>query len=524
MKGTLANPTPKIARWLGGVFVGVAVAQVLSAALWNHQGGTHIVWFPGAVLLSALLSCGVRLWPALVLAAHMGVLATGVAFGLPVLDTALVITPPVLLTPLAAWLLLQAPGESPLLQNFTKLFAFAVIAVGALPALSATLIEIASRYTSFQGTVLSDWPNIALAHALGYVLYVPVWISLRSPDAAVRRAGRIPMAFLVAMVASIALLGVLWYAFDDMPALIPLLCLIPAPIVIAACIRAQMAGSSVAMFLIVIMAAHLSVRGYGPFVAETAQRTTLAVQLWTLTASLSALIVAAVIEQRRAAQRALDNARDDIRALAGRLIATQEQERARLARDLHDDINQRLAATSIGLSALRRRVPLSEAHAVSQIQSQVVTLTEDLRQLSHQLHPSWLAHVGLHHSLEALCASPRFPVSPRVVLSVDPAATALPGEVTLCFYRVVQEALNNALHHAAASVVTIDVSVSQDNAALRIVDDGRGFDTDEVNAHGPGIGLTSMSERAKLLGGTFQLQSVPGKGVDLCIQVPLKAA
>jgi signal transduction histidine kinase len=524
VRGTLANPTPHVGLWAGGVFAGVAVAQMLSAALWNHQGGTHIVWFPGAVLLSALFSTPARLWPALVLAAYLGVLTTGVAFGLPLFDTALVIAPPILLTPVAAWLLLRVPGDAPLLENFTKLFAFAAIAVGVLPAISAALIEIAARYTSFQGTVLSDWANIALAHALGYVLYVPVWISLRSPGAAVRSAGRIPLSFLLGMGCSIFLLGLLWVVFDDTPALIPLLCLAPAPILVAACFRGQMAGSSVAMFLIVIMAAHLSVRGYGPFVAETPQRTTLAVQLWTLTASLCALTVAALVEQRRAAQRLLDNAQDDIRALAGRLIATQEQERARLARDLHDDINQRLAATSIGLSALRRRVPQSEAHAVSQIQSQVVTLSEDLRQLSHQLHPSWLAHVGLHHSLEALCASPRFPMSPRVVLSVDPAATALPNEVTLCFYRVVQEALNNALHHAAASVVTIDVSISQDNAALRIIDDGRGFDTAVVKAHGPGIGLTSMSERAKLLGGSFELQSTPGKGVDLCIQVPLKAA
>jgi len=524
VRGTLANPTPDATRWFGGVFVGAVIAQVLSAALWSQQSGTHIVWFPGAVLLGALLSSPRRLWVLLMVAAYFGVLATGVAFDLPVFDTAMVIVPPVLLAPAAAWVLLRAPGDEPLLQNLRKLLIFALVAVGVLPAMSATFIEAISRYTSFQGSVLSDWPNIALAHALGYVLYIPVWISVRSPDAALRHVGRLSVSFVLAMLASLVLLGLAWYVFDGVPAVFPLLCLAPAPILVGACFRAQMAGSSVAMFLIVVMAAHMSVRGFGPFVTETPQLTTLAVQLWTLSAALCALTVAAVVEQRVASQRALDQAQDDIRALAGRLIATQEQERARLARDLHDDINQRLAAASLGLSALRRRVPLAEAGAVSQIQSQMVTLSEDVRQLSHQLHPSWLEHVGLHHSLEALCASPRLPVQPRVVLSVDAEATTLPNEVTLCFYRVVQEALNNALHHASASVVTIDVSVSHGNAALRIVDDGRGFDPSLVKTYGPGIGLTSMSERAKLLGGSFQLLSMPGKGVDLCIRVPLKAA
>jgi two-component system sensor histidine kinase UhpB len=519
---TLRSPAQDTTLWFGGVLVGAATAQFLSAALWSQQGGTHIAWFPGAVLLGALLANPVRRWAPLMLAALIGLTIACVGiFGLPLLDTLMVLVAATVLIPLAAWLLLRVPGEAPLLEDFNKLMAFGVIVVVALPAASATLVNHVTGYTSFPGTVLSDWPNIALAHALGYVLYIPAWISARSPEAAVRHSGRLSASFLVAMMLSVGLLGLVWYTFGDRPGLLPLLCLAPAPVLTAACLRAQMAGSSAVMFVIVVMAAHMSVGGHGPFVAGTPQDTTLAVQLWTLGASLCALVVGAIVEQRHAGQRALNLARDDMRELAGRLIATQEQERARLARDLHDDVNQRLAATSIGLSTLRRRVPPSVAGDVAHLQDQVIELSEDLRLMSHQLHPGWLSHAGLREALEALCAPPRHDSEPRFLLSVPPEAAGLSGEIALCFYRIVQEALRNALRHADATRVDIAVALANGQAVLRVADDGKGFDTTAVRFHPAGIGLISMSERAKLLGGSFDLRSAPGKGVDLCIRIPL---
>ncbi|MET0936585.1 MAG: ATP-binding protein [Luteibacter sp.] len=510
--------------WCGGIFLGVMAAQMLSAALWSHQGGTHIVWFPGAVLLGALLATSRRLWLPLMFSAFAGLVATGVAFGLPAVDTALVVTPAVMLTPVAAWVLQLMPTRMPPLEDFNKLYAFAIVAVIALPAACATLIEYASHYTGFRGTVLSDWPNVALAHALGYALYVPVWISVRCPEAAVRHEGRLPVDFVLLMVVSVALLGVVWYGYGSVAVLTPVLCLAPAPIIIAAIIRAQMTGSSIAVFVIVIMAGHLSVRGHGPFVAGTPQLTTLALQLWALLASFSALILGVVVEQRFSGRRALADAHVELREMTGRLIATQEQERARLARDLHDDINQRLAASSIGLSALRRRVAPSIQSDVSQIQRQVIALSEDVRQLSHELHPSCLQHAGLRDSLEALCHAQRRPRAPHVVFIADRAIDVLSADIALCFYRVTQEALANVVRHAEASQVTIKASITHDRASLWIFDDGRGFDMQELQEAGPGIGLISMNERAKLLGGSFELRSAPGKGVDICLRIPLETS
>jgi two-component system sensor histidine kinase UhpB len=507
--------------WCGGVFVGVIAAQLLSTALWSHQGGTHIAWFPGAVLLSVLLSVPPRLWPACILASLLGMLTVAVGFHLPVTDTLLVVTPSLLLTSVAAWLLQLVPDSAPPLEDFGKLAVFGVVAVVLLPAVSATCIEYVSRFTSFRASVLMDWPNIALAHALGYALYVPVWVSVRCPDAAVRHATHVPWGFVGIELVMVAILGVIWYLLGDRVELTPLLCLAPAPIIISACIRTQMTGSSIVVFIIVILAAHLSVLNKGPFLSETPQQTTLALQLWTLAVSLSALTLGVLVEQRAAARRALTVAHSDVREMAGRLIATMEQERARLARDLHDDVSQRLAASSIGLSALRRRLDPKHRADVSTIQDQVIALSEDVRQLSHELHPSCLAHAGLYDALESLCVGHRRARGPQIFFVGDRKADQLAPEVALCFYRVTQEALANALRHAAATKITVKVSVAMEQTALWIFDDGVGFDAASTYVARPGIGLISMQERTKLLGGSFDIRSAPGRGVDLCVRIPL---
>lgn len=507
--------------WCGGVFAGVCIAQVLSAALWNHQYGTHIVWFPGAVLLGALLVNAIRRWAALFASAFLGLVATGVAFGLPLTDTALVIAAALLLVPVAGWLLRQMPEALPNLDDFTRLAALVMVAVAALPALSAALVEHAARFTTFRGSVLSDWQNIAMAHSLGYVLYLPVWFSLRNPDAAVRQPGTLSALFVVLMFLGFVALGVLWYTLGDRPGLVPVMCLAPAPVVIFAIVRTQMSGSSITIFIIALLAAHMSVNGYGPYIADTAPNSTLAVQLWSLLAALCALILSVVVEQRFSSRRALGRAHEDLRELAGRLIATQEQERARLARDLHDDINQRLAASSIGLSALRRQVAPALHSDVNQLRELLVSVSEDVRQLSRQLHPSILEHAGLRDALEALCHAPRRASTLEIVLIVDRGVDRLPHDIALCFYRVTQEAIANALRHAAATRLTIKASLDVDGASLWIFDNGRGFDPVGDRPARPGLGLISMSERAKLLGGRFELRSAPGKGVDLWMHIPL---
>lgn len=507
--------------WWLRVFIGVVAAQLLSAMLWSQQGGTHVAWFPGAVLLAVLLTVTPVIWVGCVGSALVGMAVIALGFQVSVADTLLVAAPPFLLVPVAARILLWVPGGGSPLEDFGKLAAFGAVAIIALPLVSAACIDYASRFTAFHHGILGDWRNIALAHALGYALFVPLWISLRSPDAAIRHQGRLPWAFMFIEAILIGSLSIMWRVWGAHTVLVPLLCLAPALLIIAASVRMQMTGSSIVVFAIVVVAARLSVQGHGPFVGGTPQATTLALQLWALIASTSALAFGVVVEQRFAARRALQVANVEVRSMAARLIATMEQERARLARDLHDDINQRLAVSSIGLSALRRRLAPEFRSEVARIQSQVVALSDDVRHLSHDLHPTCVTQAGLYDALERLCDGGRRDDGPDVILVADHRVDELPADTGLCLFRIAQEALGNAIRHAHARTVTMKLSVSATHAILWIFDDGVGFAPGARQKAQPGLGLVSMHERAKLLGGSFEVRSIPGRGVDLCIRIPL---
>jgi signal transduction histidine kinase len=518
--GTEANDPRRAATWCAVTCAGVVAAQLVSSTLWSHQNGSHVIWFPGAVLLGVLLANPRHRWPALVACGYVGLVATLCALGLPLPDVALVTLPTMFLVPGAAWAMRKVPRQMPALQDFRMLVAFVVIGVIALPLCSVALTAALSVPTRLRESVLSDWVNLTMANALGHALFLPAWCSLRARDSALRRAGGVDTGFVILMTLALVLLTIAWYAFGGLMEYRPLLCLAPAPIAIAAVLAAQMTGSSITVFAVAVMAAHLTSHGYGPFTAATPQDTTLALQVWTLLAAVSALVVAVVVEQRAAAARSLVAAHVELRELAGRLIATQEQERGRLARDLHDDINQRLAAASIDLSTLRKRLPPEYREDVTGLQDRIVALSDDVRQLSHQLHPTCLQHAGLRGALENLCRHPPGHAWPRVRLLADREVDELSPEIALCFYRVAQEALANAVRHANASEIALRAMVDDDVATLRITDDGKGMDTPTCPAARAGIGITSMHERAKLLGGSFAIRSTPGKGVDVCIRIP----
>jgi signal transduction histidine kinase len=244
------------------------------------------------------------------------------------------------------------------------------------------------------------------------------------------------------------------------------------------------------------------------------------VQLWMLGMAMASLFLAALVEQRRTTQRALTVSSTEVRELAGRLIVAQEQERARIARDLYDDINQRLALASIRLSALRRKVHESNRQDVSQLQNDLIALSEDVRHLSHDLHPSMLTQTGLTAALAGLCQAQRHRSGPAIELKVAPQAKDLSQDVSLCLYRVAQEALGNAIKHASARRIEVALKIGDANVDLSIKDDGKGFATDEKGRRG--LGLMSIDERTKLLGGSYRLYSTLGKGTELCICIPLE--
>jgi len=214
--------------------------------------------------------------------------------------------------------------------------------------------------------------------------------------------------------------------------------------------------------------------------------------------------------------------------LGGRLIAAQEVERARIARDLHDDVSQQIAALSIALSSLKRRAA-TIAHGTeleadaSSLQQRATTLANSVQVLSHDLHPDVLRHVGLAASLTTQCNELSLSQGLATTCSAEGDFESIDPEAALCLYRITEEALHNVVKHAHAHEAKVLLIRNGDNAELTIADDGNGFDI-RTRTSGTGIGLVSIAERARLLGGTVSVLTTLNKGTQVRVRIPIHAS
>ena len=216
-------------------------------------------------------------------------------------------------------------------------------------------------------------------------------------------------------------------------------------------------------------------------------------------------------------------AEDALRELTRRLIRAHEDERALLARELHDDVTQRLAVLAIDVGRAELAAPhAAQADAMRSVREQLVRLSEDIHSLAYQLHPSILEELGLVEALRAECE--RRTRQGRLAVTMDPEPMAAePGkDAQLCLFRVAQEALNNAARHAGVNAATVTLRRADDGVLLAVRDEGVGFDP---ASPGPShsLGLAGMRERVNLVNGTLDIETAPGRGTTIVAWVPAHA-
>ena len=215
------------------------------------------------------------------------------------------------------------------------------------------------------------------------------------------------------------------------------------------------------------------------------------------------------------------------RNLAGRLISSQEAERARIARDLHDGVCQEMASITVDLSFLRRKSDDAQSPGFQEllrsVEQRSANVAETLRLLSHGLHPAVLKHIGLVAALQADCVEVERQYQMAVTLNIEDDVEPVPPLVALSLFRIGQEALRNAARHARAPHATVSISRDPLGLTLSITDDGDGFDIEGVRQNG-GLGLVSIEERARLVRGTATFHSHPGVGTIVVIRIPVDGA
>jgi signal transduction histidine kinase len=236
-------------------------------------------------------------------------------------------------------------------------------------------------------------------------------------------------------------------------------------------------------------------------------------------------VLASVIDisDRKQALDGLRESQHELRVLTGRLLQAQETERRRIARELHDDLNQSLALLSVELDVLGHKPSEPAAQLrerMQELSARVKQLSSAVHDLSHQLHPAKLEQLGLLATVRGLCKELTQSHGLPIEFSHHDVPAALPEDASLCLYRVVQEALRNVIKHSGARHAEVELSGRLDAIGVRIVDDGAGFDPGSVPGKGR-LGLVSMRERLRLVRGTITIGARPSGGTRIEASVPL---
>lgn len=331
----------------------------------------------------------------------------------------------------------------------------------------------------------------------------------------------------------------------------PALLYLPLPLLLWAAIRFGPRGAGSALLVVSVFEIWGAIHGFGPFATQSAEMNALSVQLFLILASMPLMFLAALIKERERSheaafqegerlelaldtaqqasqalsdsQQELHQSHNQIRKLLGRLIDVQEAERRRISRELHDDLNQKIATLSISISRLKRKIPMQDGELITELDELRETangLTNEVRRLSHQLHPAVLEHLGLVKALESYIASFADEERIDVQLTSEIGEERIPFQTSICLYRVAVEALRNVARHSGAESAVVLLKRVRENLELEVSDSGKGFDV-ETFKQGGGLGLISVEERLRLLQGSCEIHSAPDRGTTLIARVPL---
>lgn len=229
----------------------------------------------------------------------------------------------------------------------------------------------------------------------------------------------------------------------------------------------------------------------------------------------------------KVSQEELRQSREELRALAGLLLTAQEEERRRIARDLHDDVNQRLAMLAMDL----RRIEKGEAGDLADIGGMVRSITgrltavsDDVRQMAYRFHPSILDDLGLMKAVRRLVDDFSASTGVEAVYVHHDSLSPIPTDLATCVYRIAQESLNNVARHAKATEVEVELICDEGMITLSVRDNGVGFDAVNASQGRGRLGLLSMKERVRLVRGTLNVSSSPGGGTHIDVGVPLSGS
>jgi len=475
-----------------------------------------VFWPPNAILLAALLLAPAGLWWALLLAVLPAHLLAHLPNGIPIstaLGWFLSNTAEALIGAACISRFARRKSLFETAQGLLVFLAFGVLLAPLLTSLMDAAVVVATRsgegYWRLAATRL-------FSNMLAQLTLVPmIMIFVQAGDVRIWQAGWKRQLEASSLAAGIVLAGVLVFGAEHVsPGNIPALVYVPLPLLLWASLRFGLGGLSASLLGIALISTWNGMHGRGPFDSPSMMENVLSLKVLLCMVAVPLMLLAAVIADRRRTEESL-------RDTSGRLIDAQEQERHHIARELHDDIGQRLTLVELGLENAKEDCDSSLKPRLSELHNQVREISVATHEMSHGLHPSHLEHLGFVTAIRRLCHDVEREKSVDIHFIAEGLPERLPAPISLCLYRVTQEALQNVVRHSAASDAMVSMKAGDGLLLLSIVDDGVGFAV--VRQAESGLGLTSMRERLRSVGGTLEIASERMKGTRIDVSVPLPA-
>ena len=466
------------------------------------------LWPGAAVLVSVLLLVPRKIWPVLLPAGIIGFILRNVSVGLQPGVIVLLHTADTIGILIAALGLSYSFGGIPRLNNVKALGKYCFFTI-LLSSFLSSFIGAAAV-----GDYWSNWAIWFLSHVLAFLTITPAvlyWVSSRNVWT---RASPQKWQEATALAVALILLGCVVFLVPWRPAP-PAVLYSFVPFLLWAALRFGAAGVSNSMIIISFLAVWGAVHGRGPFLSPDPLGSVLSLQLFLVFAGIPFIFLAVLADEREEAQEALSG-------VSRKLIEAHEQERTLIARELHDDVCQRLAMLSLRAEKAskngRNKQVLDDQ--LEKIRQQCSDLASDVQNLSHQLHPSTLDNLGLVAAVKSFCREISQHNDVVVDFSDRTIPNTLPRDVSLALFRVIQEALHNSVKHSGGKHFEVHLQGEGAGIELEVSDRGMGFDVSEAR-NNSGLGLVNMAERIHQVNGSFSVDSRLNIGTKIRVHVPL---
>jgi signal transduction histidine kinase len=413
--------------------------------------------------------------------------------------------------------------------------ALAVFGASASAMVSAsigTAFLHAARLQSYSG-LDTAWLVYWLGDAMGALIVTPLALTI-ADVLTIRDKARFLELLALLLVLPVVCVAV----FGDLSSFstnVHLTAFAVLPFVLWASARLGMGITTFSIFLVSTVATIDTALGYGPFASGNPFINAVRLDTFFGIIGITGLVLAAVTSEREHAELRHDQIVDDhelIRerlrieqAIRRRLIEAQEQERMRIARDLHDDVGQRLAVLAIEIEQIEvdTRASLAEQRTrVGDLHRLVEEVSSSLQTISHELHSSKLTYLGIVAAMRSLCGELGKLHKLQIDFRTQDVPDSIPPDISLCLFRILQEGLHNAIKYSGVDRIEVELRGSSAGLDLTVRDRGKGFDV-AVAKNDPGLGLISMYERIRLVNGELFIESRPqGGGTTVTAHAPLE--